>query len=266
MSDSIFLRSARAMSAVSINTVREAVRSKVFGSLLFFSVMMILSSLVLGEMSLHNERRVAYDVTLFASTMFAVIMAVYSSITLFYTEIERRTIYTILSKPIPRWQFLVGKYIGVQLLLSIVVLFMFFISAGSIKYQGLEVEFNLILAFYTLYLQLSITTALAHLLATIAAPLLAGFSTMGLFIGGNLFFQLEVIKKILEEKKNPAMHLITALEYTLPNLESLNLSHELTYKIEVSSTYLLQATSYAFTYSVIIMLLAIAVFSRKDLS
>ena len=91
------------MSAVSINTVREAVRSKVFGSLLFFSVMMILSSLVLGEMSLHNERRVAYDVTLFASTMFAVIMAVYSSITLFYTEIERRTIYTILSKPIPRW-------------------------------------------------------------------------------------------------------------------------------------------------------------------
>ena len=193
-------------------------------------------------------------------------IAIYSSITLFYTEIERRTIYTILSKPIPRWQFLVGKYFGVQLLMLIVVGFMLVISAGVLKYQGLEVEGNLFIAFLTLYLQLCITTALAHMLATISAPLLAGFSTMALFIGGNLFYQLDVIKKLLEEKENPAAHLITVLEYILPNIEALNLSRELTYNLTISPEYVLQATAYAFTYSAIIMLLGIGLFSQRDLS
>lgn len=260
------MRSARALSAVSLNTVKEAMRSKVFGSLLFFGVLMILSSIVLGEMSLHNEKRVAYDVTLFASTLFAVVISIYTSITLFYTEIERRTIYTILSKPIPRWQFLVGKYIGVQLLMGVVVVFMLAMSALVVKTQGAPLEINLLWAFLTLYLQLSITTAMAHLLATIAAPLLAGFATMALFIGGNLFSQLAVIKKLLAEKENPAEHLITLVEYILPNLEALNLSRELTYRLDVPASYIGQSILYTLTYAAIVMMLAIGVFSRKDLS
>ena len=262
----ILQRGARAILAVSTNTVREAIRSKVFGSLLFFGVVMILSSLILGEMSLHNERRVIFDVMLFMSTLFAVIIAVYSSITLFYREIERRTIYTILSKPIPRWQFLVGKYIGVQALLLLVVVFMLGICVGVVALQGLSIESNLFYAFLTLYLQLGITTALAHLAATVASPLLAGFVTMGLFISGNLFSQLRVVKELLAENGNPLTALITVLEYILPNLESLNLSRELTYQIAIPTGYVAQATLYAVTYTAIIMLVAILSFERKELS
>ena len=263
---SSFTRGARALTAVSFNTVREAMRSKVFGSLLFFAIIMIPSSMVLGEMSLHNEKRVAYDVTLFASTLFAVIISVYSSITLFYTELERRTIYTILSKPIPRWQFLVGKYLGVQMLMFVVVVFMLLLSIGVLKWQGLIIDQNLFFAFGTLYLQLTITTALAHTLATVAAPLLAGFATMALFVGGNLFSQLAVIKKLMMEKENPAAPLITVIEYVLPNLEALNLSRELTYQLHVPADYLLQALAYSTTYAAIVMMLGVVVFARKDLS
>ena len=266
MAADIFIHGVRAMSAVSLNTVREAMRSKVFGSLLFFAVLMILSSIVLGEMSLHNEERVAHDVTLFASTLFAIVMAVYSSITLFYTEIERRTIYTILSKPIPRWQFLLGKYGGVQLLMLVVVVFMLILSAGVIVSQGGSLSPNLFYAFGTLYLQSLIVTALAHLIATIASPLLAGFSTMALFIGGNLFSQLDVIRRILIEQKNPLSFVITVIEYILPNLEALNLSRELTYQLAIPPSYLGQAVVYAVSYSAIVMVLAFLVFSRKDLS
>ena len=258
--------SSRALWAVSMNTAREAVRSKVFGSLVFFAVLLILSSIVLGEMSLHNETRLATDGTLFFSTMFAMVIAVYSSITLFYTEIERRTIYTILSKPIPRWLFLLGKYLGVQLLTLIVVVFMTGLSAGVIFYQTGSVPAQLFVAFASVYMQLAITTALAHMLATIASPLLAGFATVALFIGGNLFSQLATIKKILEMQNNPLSHAISLVEYVLPNLEALNLSRELTYQLAIPTSYIMNAILYTVSYSGIVMLLAMAFFSRKDIS
>ncbi len=261
-----WITSARAIRAVSLNTAREAIRSKVFSSLIFFAVLLLLSSIVLGEMSLHNEARLATDGTLFFSTIFAMIISVYSSITLFYTEIERRTIYTILSKPTPRWQFLVGKWLGVQVLTLMVVAFLGAMSAGVIYYQTDTLTLQLLWAFGSLYLQLSIITAVAHLLATFASPLLAGFVTVACFIAGNLFSQLRIIKEMLTEKGNPLSYAITLIEYTLPNLEALNLSREFTYQLAVPPAYIAQALLYTASYVSIVLLLACAAFSRKDIS
>ncbi len=258
--------SLRAIKAVSINTAREAIRSKVFSSLIFFAVLLILSSIVLGEMSLHNEMRLATDGTLFFSTMFAMVISVYSSITLFYTEIERRTIYTILSKPTPRWQFLLGKYLGVQILTLMVVLFLAILSAGVIFYQADTIPVQIVWAFGSLYLQLAITTALAHLFATVASPLLAGFVTVACFIAGNLFSQLRIIKAMLEDKENPLSSLITVIEHILPNLESLNLSRELTYQLAISGEYIMHAMLYSISYIGIILLIGMYTFSQKDIS
>lgn len=263
---SAFSTSLRAIRAVSLNTAREAIRSKVFSSLIFFAVLLILSSIVLGEMSLHNEARLATDGTLFFSTIFAMVIAVYSSITLFYTEIERRTIYTILSKPIPRWQFLFGKYLGVQILTLLVVGCLALLSAGVVFYQTGDMPVQLVWAFGSLYLQLSITTAIAHLLATFTSPLLAGFVTVAFFIAGNLFSQLRIIKAMLTEKGNPLSHAITLIEYTLPNLEALNLSREFTYQLAVPTSYILQSVLYTVSYVGIVLLLAMWSFSRKDIS
>ena len=256
----------RATSAVALNTAREAIRSKVFSSLAFFAALLVLSSVVLGEMSLHNEARLATDGTLFFSTLFAMAIAVYSSITLFYTEIERRTIYTIISKPIPRWQFLLGKYLGVQILTISVVVALALLSAGVIAYQTGGVPEQLGWAFLSLYLQLCITTALAHLFAAIASPLLAGFVTVACFIAGNLFSQLSLIKTILEKDDSPLSYAIVLVEYVLPNLEALNLSRELTYQLAISPAYVAQAVLYTLSYAGVVMLLAIGAFSRRDLS
>ena len=263
---SIVAQRARALGAVATNTLRQAVRSKVFGTLLFFSILLVLSSLVLGEMSLHHESRVALDTSLFFSTLFAAMMAIYSSITLFFTEIERRTIYTILSKPIPRWLFLVGKFLGVSLLNAIVVVLLFLLSALMAWIQSDAVPIQLPIAFTTLYFQLTITTALAHLIATVSNPLLAGFASAALFVGGNLFTQLAAIKELLEESNNPLSYAITALEYLLPNLESLNLSRELTYAVPVPPSYLGAAALYTLTYSALALLLGVLFFSKKDVA
>ena len=251
--------------AVALNTLREAVRNKVFVTLFVFGGLLVASSLLFGELSLHNETRVTRDVTLFASMVFSMIIAVHTSVTLFHTEIERRTIYTILSKPTPRWQFLVGKLLGVLGMMGGVVGFLGGLSVGAMLWQGDTWSGQMPLAFAGLYCQVVIVTALAHMLSTVASPLLAGFSTVALCVAGNLMTQLELIKKIMEERSPFLLPLLEGLKWVLPNLEALNLSYELTYRVPIPASYVLQAGIYTLGYSVVVMTLACGLFHRKDL-
>lgn len=258
---------ARAILAVSINTFREAIRNKVFGSLMFFAALMILSSLILAQMSLHHEVRLATNVTIFASTIFAMVISVYSSVTLFHTELERRTIYTILSKPIRRWQFLLGKYFGVLALVLLVLVVMGVITAIALAAQGGGFSWIFFQGFVTLFLQMVIVTALAHGFATFSSPLLAGFATVAIFIGGNLFSQLALVKQLLLEQQSPTLAaIVSVLEIILPNLESLNLSEEITYNLAIPSSYMMSATWYTVSYAAIILVLGMGIFSKRDLN
>lgn len=267
MASSTLTQQTRALLAVSANTFREAVRNKVFGTLLFFAGLLILSSIVLGEMSLHHELRTAKSVTLFASTLFGMIISVYSSITLLHTEFERRTIYTILSKPIHRWQFLLGKYLGVMGLVLVVIALMAVITAIVMAIQGGGFDQTALVAFVAIYLQMMIVTALAHMFATFASPLLSGFATVALFIGGNLFNQLELVQKLLIEQKSPGLaKLVKGLEVILPNLQALNLSEEVTYAMTIPSGYVLSALWYAVSYTLVVMVIGMLIFSVRDLN
>lgn len=261
---SIVTPKSRALLAISFNTFREAVRNKVFGSLVFFAILLVASSFALGQMSLHQEVRVARNLSLFTTSLFAALIAVYSSITLLHTEMERRTIYTILSKPIRRWEFMLGKYIGIQWLLWVMVAVLFGVSSAVITAQGGQVTSQMMWAHGTLALQLLIVTALALFLASFSSPLLSGLITMAIFVAGNLISQLEDFRQLLAEQQNPMRHGVDLLTYILPNLESLNLSIEVTHSTPISSEYLFAATWYALSYAAITMCLGMLIFSRRD--
>lgn len=255
----------RALMAIMFNTARAAIRSKVLGSLLFVAVALNLASLLLGELSLHQEERITRDVSLFASTIFSVIITVYSSITLLHTEIEQRTLYTILSKPIRRWQFILGKWLGVMLLMLAIVAVFLANAVVLMLVQDIELTWSLWWSFYTLYLQICIVAAFSLLFASFASPLLSGFFTATVFVIGNLYSQIEGIRKLLGERGNVELvPLLDAMSLLLPNLESLNLSRELTYSVAVPGTYVLSATWYALSYSALVLMLAMLIFSRRD--
>ncbi len=255
-----------AITAVALNTLREAVRNKVFGTLALFSVALSASSLVIGEMSLHQELRLTQTMTLFAASLFCVIITIYSSVTLFHTELERRTIYTLLTKPVRRWEFLVGKTMGVQLLMTGVLGLLTALSAALIVYQGGSFTTQIAAAYFTLWLQLCIVNAFAHSLSCIASPLLAGFSTLGIFIAGRLHDELVSIQRLLEDQENPASVIVDLIRPLIPNLASLNLEREAVYQLALPSSYLVSATVYALSYALIVLLFGIAAFSRKDLN
>jgi ABC-type transport system involved in multi-copper enzyme maturation permease subunit len=99
--------------AIAINTFREAVRDKVLYGVLGFACAVLLLTLALAELSLHQQRRVVLDVGLASISLFSVVIAIFLGSSLLYKEIERKTLYVILPKPIRRWEFLLGKYAGI---------------------------------------------------------------------------------------------------------------------------------------------------------
>ena len=106
--------------AVAWNTFREAIRDKILYNLVFFSLLIMGVSTYLGDIALGKSVKVIQDVGLASMSVFGLLIAIFVGIGLVYKEIQRRTIYTLLAKPISRGQFLVGKYFGLVMTISLV--------------------------------------------------------------------------------------------------------------------------------------------------
>lgn len=253
----------RALRAIAVNTFREALRNKIFGALLLFAAAVIVFGIALGAMSVHNEVRVISDVSLFASTLFTMVITVYVSINLLQTEIDRRTIYTILSKPIRRWQFLLGKFLGIALLMVSIVALLYGLSAGLRYVQGAAPTPAFTWAFVLIYLQLLIVSAVALFFASFSSPLLSGLLTVGIFVLGHLHDQLTLVRSFFEARI--VRRLIDAVAFVLPNLTSLNVATEVVHEFPLPIGYLAHAAWYALSYTVVVLVFAMMIFARRDL-
>ena len=254
---------ARAIGAIAVNTFREAVRNKIFGALVFFAIGVLAFSLVLGEMSVHNEVRVATNIALFSSTLFSMVLTVYVSINLLHTEIERRTIYTILSKPVHRWQFLLGKFLGIIALMGTVVLLLFGLSSGLRLFQGGQLSWAFGGAFFAIFLQIVITAAISLLLASFSSPLLSGLLSSGIFLLGHLHPQLDVVQNFFEIATFRTF--FEVLKFLLPNLSSLNLSTEIVHHVPITAHYIVSAGWYTLSYAGIVLVFSMIIFGQRDL-
>jgi ABC-type transport system involved in multi-copper enzyme maturation permease subunit len=111
----------RSVVAVAVNTFREAVRDRVLNGVLGIATAVLIFTLVLAEVSLDQQRRIVLDVGLASISIFSVVVAVFLGSSLLYKEIERKTLYVILPKPIRRHEFLLGKYFGIALTVFVFV-------------------------------------------------------------------------------------------------------------------------------------------------
>jgi ABC-type transport system involved in multi-copper enzyme maturation permease subunit len=258
------MRTLRSLWAIGQNTYREAVRNKVFGSLVFAAVFIIGVSLILGQMSLHEEVRVTTDFAYFSTAFFSTLIAIYSTVTLLHNEIDDRTLYTILSKPTPRWTFLLGKYLGVVALLATIVFVLGLVSTGLVFSIGGNPNFAWYFGHVTILLQLMIVVSVALFFASFSTPLLSGLLTGLLWTAGNLRSQLEAIIGLMKEKDIPAVPLLEVVQGLLPNLESLNLSAEITHNAPVPAMYVWSSVWYAVSYSAVVLVLSAFIFGRRD--
>ncbi|MCX5741687.1 MAG: ABC transporter permease subunit [Proteobacteria bacterium] len=177
--------------AIALNTFREAARIRVLYGILVLVVGANLLALVLGEMAVHDESRVARDIGLAGISLFGSLTAIFLGVFLLYTEVQRRTIHAIVSKPIERWEFVVGKYLGMALVLSVLVVVFGLAMGGMLLWQGGGVTAAVGKALILSWFEVLVVAALAIFFSSFSTPFLSGIFALALWVIGRVTPDIE---------------------------------------------------------------------------
>lgn len=260
----------RRIAAVAKNTFREAARNKVMYSLLLFALALILSTLALGALSVHEDQRMIRDVGLFGIDVFSVLIAIFVGVNLLYKELALKTVYTILPKPIARWEFVLGKWLGVMMTLVAQIAVMGAVLAATLMAEGGGAPLDAALgkALWLLLMNVTIVTAVAMLFSAFTSPFLSGLFSMGVFVVGRAVPDL---RQLAERAGGIPGRLIEIAASLLPNLHLFAPSGTMVGNAQVSVhgqfvslAYIGSATVYALGYSTLILGLAMLIFRRRD--
>jgi Cu-processing system permease protein len=252
---------------VAVNTFREAVRDRVLYNLIFFALMMIGAAVLVGQISIGIDRLVIVNLGLSAISAFGLVMAIFIGVGLIYKEMEKRTLYSLLAKPIRRWQFIVGKYAGLLLTLFVNTCFMTLGVGLALFYVARSFsrpDIDILVAIYFILLKLAIVTALALFFSCFSTPMLSTLFTIGIYIAGMLSSDFLNIGMVTE---NPAVKAITrVLYYVLPNFHNFDVFGQASHGFVIPPQLILQNTLYALLYSAILLVASAAVFSGRNLN
>jgi len=260
-----FAVSVSRTTAIARNAFREAVRDRVLYNLVLFVLLLIAGAIFLGELSAGQETKIIIDLGLSAMLLFGVFIAIFVGVGLVYKEIERRTLYAILSKPIGRGQFLLGKYLGLCLTLLVNVLVM---GAGvSLALIYIRRGWDPLAAkiwpvILLIYFELAIMTAIALLFSTFSSPALSALLTFFVFLIGHFSSDLKGLANT--SPSSAARVLFRALYYLLPNLTTYSVITPAAHGLVPDAQALVLATAYAVVYNIVLLALATLVFSGRN--
>jgi ABC-type transport system involved in multi-copper enzyme maturation permease subunit len=251
---------------VAVNTFREAVRDRVLYNLIVFALMMIGASVLVGEISIGISRLVIINLGLSAISIFGLVMAVFIGVGLVYKEMEKRTLYSLLAKPVRRWEFLIGKFGGLVLTLTVNTFFMALGLGAALYYvsrEFLRADAMIVIAIYFIVLELALVTALALFFSCFSSPMLSTLYTLGIYVAG--FFSSD-IREIGMVTHSPAMQTAArAISYLLPNFRNFNVIAAASHGDAIPFSLIWQNTAYAALYVALALIGASAIFSGRNL-
>jgi len=248
--------------AVASNTFRETIRERVLYNLLFFALLMTASGLLLGRISIRQDQKIIKDIALAAMDLFGTAIAIFVGVGLVSKEIERRSLYALLAKPVTRDEFLLGKFAGLGFTLLVNVLVM---TAGlylTLVLTGGKADPRLLEAVFPIYLSLVLTVSLALLFSIFTSTALASFGSMILVLAGRFS---DVVRNMQEVAPAAPSWLIKGLYYALPNYRNFDFKDRVVYGDPVSGADLLWVTAYAAIYIGAVLGVALWSFRRREL-
>jgi ABC-type transport system involved in multi-copper enzyme maturation permease subunit len=251
---------------VAINTFREAVRDRVLYNLVFFALLMIGAAILVGQISIGIERLVIVNLGLSAISIFGLVMAIFIGVGLVYKEIEKRTLYSLLAKPIRRWEFLVGKYAGLVLTLLINTCFMTIGLAVALFYVDrsfAKSDASILVAVYFILLALALVTAIALFFSCFSSPMLSTLFTLGIYVTG--VFAGDIRNFGALTKNSLLKTVTTVIYYLVPNFHNFNSIAAAAHGQSIPLALVWQNTLYALMYIVLLLLASSAVFSQRNL-
>ena len=251
---------------VALNTFREAVRDRVLYNLVFFALLMIAAAILMGQISIGIEQSVIVSLGLSAISVIGLLISVFIGVGLVSKEMDKRTLYALLSKPVRRWEFLLGKFGGLVLTLAVNTAAMalgLILAMLYVKHVLSAGDATVLVAVYFIWLKLALVVALSLLFSCFTTPLLAILFTAGLYIAG---LYVQELRDLPVAVMSPGMAAFTKwLSYLLPNFENFNVMAMAAHGRVVPGSLILHNTLYALVYCAIVLTAAVAVFSRRNL-
>ena len=250
---------------IAANTFREAVRDRVLYNLIAFALLMVGTSVLVGQISIEIEKIVLVNLGLTAVSLFGLVIAIFIGIGLVSKEIDKRTLYTILSRPVRRWEFIAGKYLGLLMTLVVNAAFMtagFYLALALISVRLGKDDAVLLVGIYFIILEFFVVTAITLLFSSFSTPIFAAIFAFALFVIGTF---AEDLRNFAALSTGLTKWLATAAVYLVPNFASLNVISQVAHAQPVSGQLILYNTLYALLYSAAATAGAVLIFERRNL-
>ncbi|HYV18049.1 MAG TPA: ABC transporter permease [Verrucomicrobiae bacterium] len=248
--------------AIALNTFREAIRNRILYLLLVFAVALILCAQALSLLTVGSEEKIIKDFGLATIDLFGVLTAVLLGIGLVSREIERRTVYVLLAKPIHRAEFVLGKYAGLVLTLLVNTAIMTLCFVLLLVAKGIA-EPAMLLAVLLLFFQFLLITAIAVLFSCLSNPIVSCILTLALYVTGHLLWSFDLLRARVAAPWARALCL--TLQRVLPDLAPFDVKGMVVHGIPVPPERLGYALVYLVLYGGAVLGLACAAFQRKEM-
>jgi ABC-type transport system involved in multi-copper enzyme maturation permease subunit len=260
---------------IAIHVFRESVRDKVLYNLVLFAILMMASSYLIGQLTAGQDIKIIKDLGLGAISIFGLFIAVFIGIGLVSKEVERRSIYSLLSKPIHRYQLVLGKYAGLILTLAVNVAIMvgaFYTVLAYMQWMapaamlealdGPAMDPRMLTAVVLTFAQLAIVTAIAVFFSSFSSPMLSATFTLALYVAGHFSADLKNFDMVLDAPV--AVFIARAVYWILPNLAPFDVKAQVVHAQPVPPGYIAATLGYAAAYIGVLLTIAVMVFSRRD--
>jgi ABC-type transport system involved in multi-copper enzyme maturation permease subunit len=247
------------------NTFREAVRDRVLYNLIAFALLLSGAAILVGQISIEIEKLVVINLGLTAVSLFGVVIAVFIGIGLVSKEIEKRTLYTMLCRPVRRWEFIVGKFFGLAGTLVVNTFFMaigVFAALFYVSHQFVRADGFILVALYFIILEFLIVCSVALLFSSFSSPLLSAVFAFSLFVIGSF---AEDLRNFAGMAHGISRWLAIGAAYLLPNFSAFNVITSVAHEQPVAGQLILQNTLYAVFYAAMALSGAVLIFERRDL-
>jgi len=250
---------------IAANTFREAVRDRVLFNLIAFALLMSGAAILVGQISIGIERLVVVNLGLTAVSVFGVVIAIFIGIGLVSKEIEKRTLYTVLSRPVGRWEFIVGKFLGLAGTLVVNTVFMAVGVFAALLYVSrtfVWADAWILVALYFIVLQFLMITAIALLFSSFSSPLLSAVFAFSLFVIGSF---AEDLRGFAAMAHGVGRFLATGAVYLVPNFSSLNIITSVAHQQPVMGDSIVSNSVYALLYTGMALCGAVLIFETRNL-
>lgn len=265
----------RPIGLVALAAYKESVRDRVPLMIVGFGVLLVAASYLISQMTAGQDLKIIKDLGLAALSMLGLLISVFIGIGLVAKEVERKSIYGVLSKPVSREQFLLGKYLGLVMTLGVnlaamcvafyVVLFYQNVTANEgtrAVWPAPAMDPRLMIAVVLIFAELMIVTAVALFFSTFSSPLLSASLTLGLWVAGHFNADLRHFEEVVDSPV--AASVARAIYYMLPNLAPFDVKSEIVHGVPIAMSHVVLTFAYALVYIAILLLAAIAIFRRRD--